>query len=67
MPSFLKNISPTEIIILASILFLLFGRKIFMTLGRTSGETLKEMKKIKKNFTEAISDDEVTNKKEVSS
>lgn len=64
MPAFLKNISPTEIIILVSILLLLFGRKAFITLGKTGGETFKEIKKIKKSFTEAIEDNE-PKKKEV--
>jgi Sec-independent protein translocase protein TatA len=58
MFNFLKNISPTELIILAAILLLLFGSKIFVSLGKTSGETLKEIKKIKKNFTEAVEDEE---------
>lgn len=64
MFDFVKNISPTEIIILAAVLMLLFGKKVFIALGKTSGETLKEIKKIKKNFDEAIEDDE-SSKKEV--
>lgn len=66
MPAFLKNISSTEIVILASILVLLFGSKFFISLGKTGGETLREMKKIKKNFTDAVGDDEPSKtKKEV--
>jgi len=67
MFDFLKNISPTEITILAAILIVLFGSKVFISLGKTGGETLKEIKKIKKSFTEAIEDDESNkNKEEVS-
>ncbi len=67
MLDFLKNISPTEITILAVILIVLFGSKVFISLGKTGGETLKEIKKIKKSFTEAVEDDESTkNKEEVS-
>jgi TatA/E family protein of Tat protein translocase len=58
MFNFIKNISPTELIIIATILILIFGSKAVTKLGRTGGETFKEMKKIKRSFTEAIEDDE---------
>lgn len=58
MLNFIKNISPTETIIIALILIVLFGSRIAIKLGKTGGETLKEVKKIKKSFTEAIEDDE---------
>lgn len=61
MLNFLKNIGPVEIIVLVAILLLLFGRKIFVALGKTSGETLKELRNVKKSFTDKESD-----KKEVS-
>ena len=64
MLNFIKNIGPIEIIVLVTILFLLFGRKIFIALGRTSGETLKEIKNIKKSFTEGIEGNKPKNKKE---
>lgn len=57
MLNFIKNISPTELAIIALILIVLFGTKIVTGIGRTGGETLKEIKKIKKTFTEAIEDD----------
>ena len=57
MLNFIKNISPTELAIVALILIVLFGTKIVTGIGRTGGETLKEIKKIKKTFTEAIEDD----------
>lgn len=63
MFSFLKNISPFEWGIIALILLFIFGRKTFISIGKTSGESLKELKKIKKNFTEAVSDDEPPKKK----
>lgn len=56
MLDFTKNISPTELIIIALILMLLFGRKVLVGLARSAGETLREMKKIKSGFTEAIED-----------
>jgi Sec-independent protein translocase protein TatA len=66
MLNFLKNISSTELIILAVILLVFFGAKAFTTLGRTSGETFREIKKIKKNLTEAFEDNEPNkNNKEV--
>jgi Sec-independent protein translocase protein TatA len=62
MLNFLKNISPTELIILASILVVLFGSKTFVSLGKTFGETFKEVKNIKKSFSEAVEDEEDTKK-----
>ena len=52
MLAFLKNISPTEIIILVAILVLLFGGKVITKMAKTAGESLKEVKKIKETFTE---------------
>ncbi len=67
MLSFFKNLSPLELIILATILILIFGRKAFISMGKTGGESFKEIKKIKKNFLEAFEEDEPKkNKKEVS-
>jgi len=57
MLNFIKNIGPTELIVLASILILLFGGKAIISLARTAGESLREIKKIKKNFTEAVGGD----------
>ena len=58
MFNFIKNIGPTELLIIALILVVVFGSKIVTGLGRTGGETLKEIKKIKKSFTESLEDDE---------
>jgi len=58
MFDFIKNISSTELIVLVIILVLLFGAKVAVGLGKTSGETVKELKKIKKTFTEAVQDDD---------
>ncbi len=60
MFDFFKNISATEIIIVVLILAVLFGGKtIARGLARKSGETVKEAKKIKKEFIDAaeVSDD----------
>lgn len=54
MPNFIKNIGTTEIIIIALILILLFGAKIVSRMARTGGETVREMKKIKKDFNDAV-------------
>jgi Sec-independent protein translocase protein TatA len=70
MLDFLKNISPSELvtlIVIVLILVVFFGSKTVTGLGKTSGETLKEIKKIKKSFTEVIEDDgSDKDKKEVS-
>ena len=58
MFDFIKNISPTEVAIIALILIVIFGSKVVTGLGRTGGETLREIKKIKKGFTEGLEDDE---------
>lgn len=57
MFDFLKNISPVELGVIALILVVLFGAKAVTNLARTSGHSLKEIKKIKKTFTEAVEDD----------
>lgn len=54
MFQFLKNIGPMEWALIAFILIVLFGSKIVKALGRTSGETLRELKNIKKSFNEGI-------------
>jgi len=63
MQAFLSNLSPVEIAIILIILFVIFGRKAFISLGRTSGETLKEIKNIKKNLSDAFEDEDKENKK----
>lgn len=52
-----KNISSTEIIIIGLILIVIFGAKAVTKLGKTTGETVKEMKKIKKEFTTSLDED----------
>lgn len=64
MLNFFKNLSPTEIAIIALIIIVFFGAKVVIGLGRAGGATLREMKKIKRNFTEAVEDE--SGKKEVS-
>lgn len=61
MFNFLQNISPKELLVLVVIVVLViifFGKRAVVGLGKSSGETFKEMKKIKKNFTDATKDDE---------
>lgn len=58
MFDFIKNISSTELIIILIILIVLFGPRLIKALGRTSGETVKEVKQIKKEFTKAIEIDD---------
>jgi Sec-independent protein translocase protein TatA len=57
MPSFLTNISPVEIGVIVLILILFFGSRVVTGIARTSGETLKEIKKIKNAFTDSFEDD----------
>jgi Sec-independent protein translocase protein TatA len=57
MFSFIKNIGPTELIIIGVILTLFFGSKVVIWLAKTSGESLKEIKKVRKTFVEAVEDD----------
>lgn len=61
MLDFIKNISPTELVLIVLILIILFGSKTIAGLGRTGGESVKEIKKIKKEFTEALTEDKAHN------
>jgi Sec-independent protein translocase protein TatA len=63
MLNFLKNISPTELIILAVIFVAFFGSRIFVSLGKTAGESMKEIKNIKKSFNDAMEDEDKPKKK----
>jgi Sec-independent protein translocase protein TatA len=56
MLDFLKNISPTELAIIVLILVVLFGAKLMTGFAKTSGESFKELKKIKKEFTGLFDD-----------
>lgn len=56
MLNFIKNISPTELVLILIILVVLFGGKVISKLGRTGGETVKEIKKVKKAFTDTVQD-----------
>lgn len=58
MLDYIKNIGPTEIIVLAVILILIFGAKALTGLARTGGQTVKEIKKMKKEFTSAANEDD---------
>lgn len=57
MFDFIKNISATELIIIVLILIVIFGARAMVKLGKTSGETVKELKKIKSEFFKAIDGD----------
>jgi TatA/E family protein of Tat protein translocase len=50
MFDFLKNIGPAELIIIGVILAVFFGSQKIAELGKTGGEAVKEIKKIKKEF-----------------
>lgn len=62
MLDFLKNIGPTEIIVIVVILVLIFGAKAITGIARTSGQTVKEIKKVKKEFTDAANEDDGSKK-----
>ena len=57
MLNFIKNIGPTEWIIIALVVVIFFGGAIARRLGKASGETVKELKSVKKTFTEAVNDE----------
>jgi sec-independent protein translocase protein TatA len=61
MLDFIKNLSSTELIVILIILLVLFGARLITNLARTSGQSVKELKKIKKEFMSAI-DDNKSNK-----
>lgn len=56
MLNFLKNLGPTELIIIGVILVVFFGSKKIANLGKTAGETTRELKKVKKEFGEAVTE-----------
>ena len=55
MLTFIRNIGLPEIIIIALILILLFGGKKVKELSRGLGQSSKELKKVKKEYQEAVS------------
>lgn len=56
MLNFLRNLGPTELIIIGVILVVFFGSKKIANLGKTAGETTRELKKVKKEFGEAVTE-----------
>lgn len=54
MLEFLKNLGPSELIIIGAILIVFFGAKRIAGLGKTGGETVKELKKVKKELTQTV-------------
>lgn len=64
MINFIKNISPIELGVIVAIFIFFFGSKKIVSLGKMSGETVREIKNIKKEFTKAIeAEDEEPQKK----
>jgi len=53
-----NNISGTELLVVAFVLVVLFGGKKFPEFARGLGESAKELKKAKKEFTKAMSDED---------
>ena len=62
MFDFIKNISATELIIIVLILVVFFGGRAITGLAKTSGATVRELKKIKKEFTESLEIDDKPSK-----
>ena len=54
MLNFIKNIGPAEWLVLALIILILFGRRFLVGIGKASGDTLRELKHVKKDFTDAV-------------
>ena len=63
MLNIINNVSPTELGIIVVILIVLFGSTLTKKLARISGETVKEIKNLKKEFYKAIDNDEPSTKK----
>jgi len=57
MLDFIKNISSTELLIIGAVLLIFFGSRVVTNMAKGAGETLKEVKKIKRSFNEALEDD----------
>lgn len=53
----IKNVGSTEIIIILLVLVILFGANTISDMAKKGGETLKEVKKIKKDIIDATKDD----------
>ena len=51
MLNFLKNIGPTELILIAVVVFLVFGSKALVNVSRKLGASVKEIKKVKQDIT----------------
>lgn len=51
MFDFIRNIGPTELIVVAIVVFLLFGSKTLINLSRKLGQTSREIKKVKEELT----------------
>jgi len=54
MFNFIRNIGPTELIIIGVILAIFFGSKKIAGLGKSAGEATREFKKIKKEMSRAV-------------
>ena len=46
----LSSIGTAELLILALVIVLMFGGKILKNLGKSAGETIKELRKVGKEF-----------------
>lgn len=53
----IKNVGSTELLIILLVLVIIFGANTISDMARKGGETLKEVKKIKKDIIEATKDD----------
>ena len=51
---FIKNISTTELVLIVVVMVLLFGAKIGVKMARAGGETVREIRSIKKEFARAV-------------
>jgi TatA/E family protein of Tat protein translocase len=54
MLNFIKNIGPVEWLVIALVILILFGKKFLIGIGKASGETVRELKHVKKSFTDAV-------------
>lgn len=56
MLNFIRNLGPSELIVIGLILVLFFGAKKMSGLGKTAGETTREIKKASKELKSTITE-----------
>lgn len=61
--NFIKNLGPTELIVIGIVLLLIFGKKRMSDVAKGLGESGRELKNVKKEFDEAIKGTDISTDK----